>query len=153
MLSSSNLVHLIERNATELTESWIRVITQHPATPTYARYDRAELFDRAYRVYSELGRWISRATTRQDIEKRYTALGEMRCREGFALSEVIQALVVIRRVLWFKVQSDGLLDTALDLNMALALYNRVLLFFDRAIYFTSLGYEKAQARELSMQQQ
>jgi hypothetical protein len=29
----------------------------------------------------------------------------------------------------------------------------VLLFFDRAIYFTSLGYEKAQARELSMQQQ
>ena len=77
----------------------------------------------------------------------------MRCREGFALSEVIQALLVIRRVLWFKVQSDGFLDTALDLNMALALYNRVLLFFDRAIYFTSLGYEKAQARELSMQQQ
>lgn len=34
--------------------------------------------------------------------------------EGFALSEVIQALIIIRRQIWLKIQTDGYLDTALD---------------------------------------
>jgi hypothetical protein len=54
---------------------------------------------------------------------------------------VIQALLITRRVLWFKVLEDGLLDTALDLHLALDLYNRVLLFFDRATYYLARGFE------------
>jgi hypothetical protein len=33
------------------------------------------------------------------------------------------------------------LDTALELHQAIELNNRVVLFFDRAIYYTILGYE------------
>ncbi|TFG91783.1 MAG: hypothetical protein E4H15_05165 [Syntrophobacterales bacterium] len=69
-------------------------------------------------------------------------MGAQRRKEGFALSEVIQALITTRRYLWLKVLSDGLLDTALDLHKGLDLNNRVVLFFDRAIYFTAKGYEK-----------
>lgn len=33
-------------------------------------------------------------------------------------------------------------NTALDLHKAMELSNRVVLFFDRAVYYTALGYEK-----------
>ena len=81
---------------------------------------------------------------KEDIAEYYTALGKQRSKEGFALSEVIQALIITRRNIWLKVLSEGLLDTVLDHHQALELNNRVVLFFDRAIYFTSLGYEKTE---------
>jgi hypothetical protein len=37
---------------------------------------------------------------------------------------------------------EGLLDTTLELYQAIELNNRVIRFFDRAIYFTAVGYEK-----------
>ena len=135
------LVHLIEKNACELTNNWLRDIKQNSSLPTYKGYDEKELYHRAFRVYSQLGRWISYETAKDEIRLYWTALGQQRREEGFALSEIIQSLAMIRKHLWQKVQSEGLLDTALDLYQAIELYNRVMLFFDRAIYYAALGYE------------
>ncbi|MGQ9671522.1 MAG: hypothetical protein ACUVV5_00135 [Candidatus Aminicenantales bacterium] len=136
------LVDLIERNATELTNSWLIDVRRELSLSTYRNFDNIELYNRAYRVYSQLGRWISQETTKEDIARDYMALGAERRKEGFALSEVIQALILIRRNLWKKILEEGVLDTTLDLYQAIELNNRVTLFFDRAIYFTAVGYEK-----------
>jgi len=135
-------VNLIERHADELSENLIRDLRQHAATPTYHTYDEKKLYDRAINVYSNLGKWISRETTKEDIARHYIALGAQRKEEGFALSEVIQALIIARRHIWLKAQSEGFLDTILDLYKAMELSNRVVLFFDRAIYYTAVGYEQ-----------
>jgi hypothetical protein len=108
-------------------------------------YDEGELYRRAHAVYSNLGRSIRRDTTTRDIADDYTALGSLRFEEGFALSEVLEALMLTRRHLWLLVLSEGLLDTAVDLHAALDLNARVILFFDRAMYYTTLGYEQAAA--------
>ncbi len=71
--------------------------------------------------------------------------GRQRHGEGFALSEVLEALILTRRHLWLLVLSEAFLDTALDLQQALDLNARAVLFFDRAMYFTALGFEEAQA--------
>jgi hypothetical protein len=138
---SQKLVHLIEKDAGELTNNWLRDIKQNSSLPTYKSYDEKELHQRAFRVYSQLGRWISHETAKDEIRLYWTALGRQRRDEGFALSEIIHSLAMIRKHLWQKVQSEGLLDTALDLYQAIELYNRVMLFFDRAIYYAALGYE------------
>jgi len=139
---SEKLVKLIELNADQLTKNWLSDVQKHPTTPTYHTYDKKKLYQRAFGVYSQLGKWISRDTSKEDIEEHYIALGKQRRQEGFALSEVLQALIITRRHVWLKVLSEGLLDTALDFHKALELNNRVVLFFDRATFFTSLGYEK-----------
>jgi len=138
---SEKLVRVIERNAEELTNNWLRDVQKHFSTPTYHTYDAEKLYQRAFLVYSQLGKWISRETTKEEIASHYTAVGMERRREGFALSEVIQALIITRRHVWIKILSEGILDTALDMHKALELNNRVILFFDRAIYYTALGYE------------
>ena len=140
---SEKLIKLIERDAAQLTKNWLSNVQSHPTTPTYHTYNREKLYERAFRVYSQLGKWISRETSKADIEKYYIALGKQRRQEGFALSEVIQALIITRRHVWLKVLADGFLETVLDHHQALELNNRVILYFDRAIFYTSLGYEKA----------
>jgi len=144
---SQKLVDLIERNAADLTNSWLADIRKDPNTLTYRRFDREAVYERAFRVFSQLGKWVSHETSKEEVARDYRALGEQRRREGFALSEVIQALILIRRNLWRKVMEEGLLDSTYDLYQAIELNNRVALFFDRAIFYTACGYEKKKCAE------
>lgn len=142
MYISQQLVDLIERNADELSKKWLEDVRARPETKTYRKFDPDELYSRVHEVYSQLGKWISHETTKKDIREHYISLGAKRLKEGFALSEVIMALTITRRYIWLKILSDGFLDTALDLRKAIELNNRVILFFDRAIYYTAKGFEK-----------
>ena len=141
MRHSLRFVQLVEGNAEQLARRCVNRVRTHPATPTYHTYDEEELFKRAFSVYSQLGKWLSDETTKEDIRRVYAALGAQRRTEGFALSEVIQALMITRRVLWEKVENEGFLDTALDLHLAMRLSNHTILFFDRAMLFAAQGYE------------
>jgi hypothetical protein len=143
MFISKTLVELIERNADSLTREWLADVQKHPDTPTYHNFAPDELYKRCFKVYSQLETWLSSETSKEDIAANYTELGKTRQSEGFALSEVIQALILIRRRLWLKILSEGFLDSAMEYRRALELNNRVILFFDRAIFYTALGYEKS----------
>jgi len=86
----------------------MELVRKDPATPTYHAYDEAKLYERGFSVYSQFGKWLSAATTTEEIQNIYTALGAQRRKEGFALSELLQALIITRRVLWTKIESEGL---------------------------------------------
>ena len=139
--ASRRLVDLIESSAEELTSSYVEDIRRDPRMPGYQGFDQKEIHKRAYRVYSQLGKWVSQETTKEEVRGYWTALGRQRRREGFPFSEIVLSLCHIRRLLWAKIQAAGLLDTALDLYQALDLQQRVLVFFDRAIYYAAIGYE------------
>ncbi len=138
---SERLVSLIEKSADELTRAHLRDIRKHTSMPTYQAWNEKEVYDRVYLVYSQLGKWISKTTTKEEIRDYWTSLGRERRREGFALAEVIQAIHLVRKQLWNKVESEGLLDSAMDLLMAMELFNHVTQFFDRAVFYTVCGYE------------
>ena len=144
-LICKQLVDLIERNAARLTEAWLADVKRRSETPTYHAYPDDQLYERVHEVYRNLGKWVCRETTAADVGRVYAALGRRRHAEGFALSEVLEALILTRRHLWLLVLSEGFLDTALVLQQALDLNARAVLFFDRAMYYTALGYEQAQA--------
>lgn len=141
MYMSQDFVKIIERSADKLSKRWVKEVLKRPELKTYHTLDERELHQRAYNVYSQLGKWVSQETTKADVERHYKALGAQRKREGFDISEVIQALIITRRLIWLKVLADGVLDTALDLHKAVDLNNRAVLYFDRAIYFAAKGYE------------
>lgn len=145
MPASKRLLDLIEHNADALAKAWLKDVRAREEMPTYRRQEERWLYERVYHVYSQLGRWLSRKTTKEDIAAHYAALGAERYQEGFQLAEVVEALILTRRHLWLKVLNDGLLDTAVELYGAMELNSRVVLFFDRAIRFTVQGYEVKRA--------
>jgi hypothetical protein len=140
---SARLIRLIETEADELAEELVQTLRQHPHTPSFHSYTAQELYERGFNLYHNLGAWISRKSEREDLVKYYEALGAQRREEGFPLSEVLHGLNLTRRVLWKKIEEQGLLDTPEDFIQAMELHNQVLLFFDRAILYTAKGYEIA----------
>jgi len=141
--ASRKLVDLIERSADELSRNYITEIGRDPRMPTYKTLDADDLYGRTYSVYSQLGKWISRETSREEIKAYWKGLGRRRRQEGFPFSEIVLSLSHERLLLWRKIEADGLLDTALDLYQALDLQHRVLVFFDLALFYAALGYEES----------
>ena len=138
---SERLVNLIEKSADELTRAHLQDIKSHTNMPTYQGWNEKEVYDRVFLVYSQLGKWISKTTTKEEIRDYWTSLGRERRREGFALAEVVHAIHLVRKQLWNKVETEGLLDSAMDLLLAMELFNHVTQFFDRAVFYTVCGYE------------
>ena len=141
MPTKGKLIALIEKNADELTKKWVEVVRTHEDMPTYRTYDEDKLYERAFSVYSQLGKWLSEQTTKEEIKDIYFKLGKQRRDEGFKLSELLLALVITRRVLWLKIPKGDLLDDVSDLHRGLRLSNNTILFFDRAMFYAAQGYE------------
>jgi hypothetical protein len=140
----ARLIHLIESSADELTNKWLLDVQRNTKTATYRKFHEKDLYQRGFRVLSHLGKWISEEADREESRKFWIELGRERQKEGFALPEIIMAIALLRRNLWQKIESEGLMDTAYDFFQAMQLHNRVAHFFDRAVYYTACGYEKPQ---------
>jgi hypothetical protein len=137
---STRLVAMIEDHAEQLTAGVIGELQRHPQTTGYHQFSRSELHDRAYDVYRNLGKWVTRGSE-GEIEASYLDLGRRRRQEGIPLSQVIFALLLVQDHLLNYVSTSGLSDSALDLYQEMELIRVVAQFFDRAIYHTVRGYE------------
>jgi hypothetical protein len=137
---AQRLIELIENDAEELATNWLNDVCKNIKLPSYHHFDNRELYNRAYEVYSHLGKWIAWETGREEVAEQYMAHGAQRRQQKFELAEVVQALILMRIHLWRKVLSEGLLDTAYELSQAIELNIQVVRYFDRAIYFTIVGY-------------
>ena len=142
---SAKLVTMIEDHADKLTAGLVSDLQRHPRTGAYHGFSRAELHDRAYDVYRNLGKWITRGSD-SEIEASYVDLGRRRFQEGIPLSQVIFALMLTKEHLVNYVRMSGLGDSALDLYQELELLRVVAQFFDKTVYYTVHGYEGATGR-------
>ncbi|MHB8780199.1 MAG: RsbRD N-terminal domain-containing protein [Candidatus Geothermincolia bacterium] len=136
-------VKLIETRAEKIAKLWLKEIKQSKYTPTYHTFPEETLFERALAVYDQLGYWLSPETKREEIRLFYMDLGRQRFEEGFRLEEVLMALILLKRYLWLEVMSEGFVSINLEVYQVMELNNRVVLYFDRAIFFTTVGFQEA----------
>lgn len=146
---AQRLTTLIENDAEELATNWLKDVCENIKLPSYHHFDERELFTRAYEVYHNLGKWIAWETGREKVAEQYLAHGAERRRQKFELAEVVQALILMRVHLWQKVLAEGLLDSASELHQAIELNIQIVRYFDRAIYYTIVGYIKKKKESLS----
>jgi hypothetical protein len=138
---AARLVTMIEKHAEALTEGVVHALQTDSRTPSYHKLVPQANYDRVFDVVSHLGRWLgneSQAAT----EHAYLKLGRQRFREGIPLAEVVAALTITKRTLRHYIKTEGWVDTALELYQQAELYDLISHFFDRAIYFTVVGYEE-----------
>jgi hypothetical protein len=138
---SIKLVKMIEEHAEQITQGLLKDIQTNPKTSSYQQFSVEEMHTRAYTVYKNLGEWLI-DTTEAKAQQWYLALGRRRFEEKIPVSQVIFALVLTKNHLLKYVKRFGLLDTALELHRELELFRFVTEFFDKAIYYTVMGYEE-----------
>ncbi|MCP3900795.1 MAG: NUDIX domain-containing protein, partial [Desulfobacteraceae bacterium] len=138
---SDKLIDLIEQNSELIANLWLNDIISNRSTPNYHKFDKNRLFNRVNRVFAHFSQWLEGSYNGQDIRQYYINLGIDRKQEGFAPSEVISALSIIRKHIWEFALSQGIWQKTKDIYMTLELERRMMLFFDKAAYYVALGYE------------
>lgn len=141
-LISDSLVRLVEKHSEIIASYWLKEVMTSHSTATYRTFDEKKLYKRFNRVLSNLGQWLAGGLEGDEIRNHYTALGEKRKSEGFALSEVLSSLSLARKHIWEFALSRGIWQKTIDIYMTLELERRLMLFFDKAAYYITKGYEK-----------
>jgi len=141
---SARLIRMIEDHAEELTRRLLIDLQSNARTKAYHKFSSSEVHHRVYTVYRNLGQWLGNKAD-ESIEAAYTELGIKRHAEGIPLSEVIYALILTKYHLRDYINSSGLADSAVEIYQENELHRLVGHFFDKAIYYTTQGYERESA--------
>ncbi len=140
-LLSDKLVDVIEKNAESIARRWMNDALNNPSTADFSKVDPSRLFGDVREILSQFGDWLGGSYKDADIRRYYTAFGRASRKDGVALSNVLSALSLIKKHLWEFALSQGMWRKTLDIYMALELDRRIVIFFDKAVFHTTQGYE------------
>jgi ADP-ribose pyrophosphatase YjhB (NUDIX family) len=139
-LLSDRLVEVIEKNVEAIAWNWVRDAQTNVSTSAYHKIEEKKLFNNVYGILSKFCRWLRGHDG--DVNNFYIKLGSDSRKKGFSLSETLSALSLVRRHIWDFALSRGLWQKTVDIYMVVELETRIILFFDKAAFHTTRGYER-----------
>lgn len=142
MLLAYRLVRLIETHSDGLARSVHDRYRNDPRCSAYVNVPDAELTAKVYEVYHHLGEWLL-GKTEADIERRYLAIGAERAEQGVPASQVVWMICLVRENLWDYLQKHAELEKPAEIFGEMQLLEMLDQFFNRAIYYATLGHERA----------
>jgi ADP-ribose pyrophosphatase YjhB (NUDIX family) len=140
-LLSDKLVDIIEKNAETIARIWINDALTNPSTAGFRHFDHSRLFGDVRIILSHFGSWMGGIYKDSEIRDYYTAVGRESRKDGIALSNVLSTLSLIKKHIWEFALSQGMWHKTIDIYMNLELNRRIVIFFDKAVFYTTQGYE------------
>ncbi len=141
MMLLYRLVRLIENHSQSLASCLLSKVQESEHTRDYRNVPSEELKERVYEVYRHLGDWLL-GKTEFDIEQRYLEIGARRARQRVPLSQVAMVIMLTRENLWEFLRKESVMDRPVEVFGELELLQLLEQFFDRAIYYAAVGYER-----------
>jgi hypothetical protein len=143
------LVQHMKANADCMSEGLIqKVRNSQNCSELLVRVPADEHKRYALEIYRDLIDWLA-VEIDSVIECRYVDLGIQRAQQGVPFSHVFWAVCIARDYLWEHMQQECLLEEPVEFWGGVTLLHSLNQFFDRALYFTLLGYQKAGTGELA----
>lgn len=140
--ASDKLIKIIENNAEVIAKRWLNDVMTNKSTPTYATSDAELSLQRNIWVIGQFERWLGGYYDNRDLRNYYRELGFERKKEGFALSELLSSISLTRKHIWEFALSQQMWTSTIDIYTTLELERRMMLFFDRASFYTARGFEQ-----------
>ena len=148
MMLLYRLVRLIETHSQALAASLLLRVQESDQVPDFRNVPAEELKQRVYEIYRHLGDWLL-GKTEFDIEKRYREIGAQRAQQQVPFSQVAMVIVYTKENLWEFLKKESAISRPVDVFGELEMLQLLEQFFDHAIFYAALGYERAAAeREL-----
>lgn len=143
MLLAYRLVRLIEAHSDQLARNLLERVRDSDKTSAYiTQVPQDELRSRVSEVYKNLGEWLL-GKTEADVQQRYEEIGSRRAAQHVPLTQLISALVMTKDTLWEFLLKEAGVERPVEVFGELELLQLLDQFFDRAIYYVSVGYEHA----------
>jgi hypothetical protein len=145
MMMLYRLVRLIETHSQALATCLLDRVQTSELTQCYKQnVPGEELKERVYEIYRHLGEWLI-GKDESHLEQRYLEIGARRAAQRVPLSELIWVIVLTKENLWDFIKKEAVLERPVEVFGELEMLQLLEQFFDRAIYFASVGYELAVA--------
>ena len=146
---SEKFVRLIKDNIDEIVKYWCNEIHENETTPAFRVLDADTCVPYGKNVLRELGDWLDGKKKPAELKDFYIKLGKQRAEEGLPIEDVVSAHLLLKRHIWLFVLSHGFLSTAFELYQVLEINNRVVNFFDHAVYYMVYGFETKTTAKIS----
>jgi hypothetical protein len=147
MMMLYRLVRMIETHSQSLAACLLERVQKSELTQTYQNVPGEELQERVYEIYRHLGEWLIGKDESQ-LEQRYLQIGARRASQRVPLSEVIWVIVLTKETLWDFIKKEAVLERPVEVFGELEMLQLLEQFFDRAIYYASVGYKLAVADQV-----
>jgi len=144
MMMLYRLVRLIETHAQALAACLLTRVQDSEDAPDYTRVPAEELRARVYEIYRHLGEWLV-TEDKLHVEARYFEIGARRALQGVPLSQLVYAIILTKENLWEFIKKESVLERPVEVFGELELLQLLDQFFDRAIHYAAVGYERAVA--------
>ena len=145
MMMFYRLVRLIENHSQALAARLLDRVQNSEATTGYQNVPREELKERVFEIYRHLGDWLMTKDER-DMEARYLEIGARRALQHVPLSQLVWAIVLTKENLWEFIKKETALERPVEVFGEIEMLEWLDQFFDRAIYYAAMGYERAVAQ-------
>lgn len=153
---SARLVELIQNHAPRLTEDVVNDLVSNAETTGFRAVPRIELEARIFEICHHLGDWIA-ARADQAVQAEFEEWGSRRFGQGIPLSQVVYAVILLKRHLRRYIRDHGLIESSfprvegdyvlpMHLISLQELDGMVSEFFDKAVHHLTRGYESAAGR-------
>ena len=147
-LISDKLVELVEKHSDVILKRWTKLLLSDPTTSSFTGKHIKQIEKKARQILKNLSQWVSYDTTKEEIGRRFAQDGMELFTMGIPLCELHRSMVVFRRTLWLFVINESAFETAFELHQVRELNDRVVLFFDRAIFYLIRGYTEEMNRKI-----
>lgn len=143
MLLINRFIGLIEDHAESLSLKWVEEVRSNSLTSGYTRFSKKELHDIVFARFRKLGDWIAKQQNiDSEIARNFREIGEARAQAGIKSSEMVYALILERDMLIQYTKEQGIVTEGIDLNRVIQFGEQLNFFYDKAIYFSLVGYER-----------
>ncbi len=146
MMLAYRLVRLIETHSDALASSLLYKVQHSEFARGYHHVPAGELRQRVYEIYRHLGDWLL-GKKEFDIERRYLEIGARRFHQGVPLSQIAWTIMLTKDNLWEFLKQETMPDRPVEIFGELELLQLLERFFDHAIYYAAVGYERAAAAD------
>lgn len=143
MLLINRFIGLIEDHAESLSLKWVEEVRSNSLTSGYREFSKKELHDIVFNRFRRLGKWVAKQeNVDKEIALSFREMGEARARSGVKSSEMVYSVILERDMLFKYIKDQGIVTEGIDLNRALQFSEQLNYFYDKAIYFALVGYER-----------
>ena len=148
MMLAYRLVRLIEKHSDALAAGLLKRVQASEFTRDYRNVPPEELQQRVYEIYRHLGDWLL-GKSEFDIKERYSEIGARRAQQHVPLSQLVWVIVLTKENLWEYLKHEAGMERPVEGFRELEMLQLLDQFFDRAIFFASVGYETVRAGRVS----
>ncbi len=149
---ADRLIDLCIRNADQIAEHWYHALVSNSRTHAYKSMAKETCLRLATSMYKNLGKMYLSENPYQAVEQNLDVAGfvEDQFARGIPLKEIIYALILMRREIWFHSEEQSLFNVPEDMYELVVSVNRVLLLFDYATYIVVAKYAEMSAKVSKM---